>query len=118
VAADARRRPADRGRHRGRRRRHRRQPVNNLPATLFLLSGSHGAGLRAALRAPFLVGVLAGADLGPNLTPVGSLSTMLWLVIVRRKGLQVSALDYLKLGAVVTPLLLVVAWLGIGATFR
>jgi arsenical pump membrane protein len=92
--------------------------VNNLPATLFLLSGSRGAGLAAALRAPFLVGVLAGADLGPNLTPVGSLSTMLWLVIVRRKGLQVSALDYLKLGVVVTPLLLVAAWLGIGATFR
>jgi arsenical pump membrane protein len=67
---------------------------------------------------PFLFGALAGADLGPNLTPVGSLSTMLWLVIVRRRGVEVSAFDFLRLGAVVAPLTLIASGLLIAASFR
>lgn len=90
--------------------------INNVPAALILLSGA--GHLAAGLRPPFLLGALAGADLGPNLTPVGSLSTMLWLVIVRRRGVEVSTADYLKLGAVVTPVLLVAAGIAIAATFR
>jgi arsenical pump membrane protein len=92
--------------------------INNVPATLVLLSGTSSGHLEAQLRLPFLIGALAGADLGPNLTPVGSLSTMLWLVIVRRHGVEVSSLDYLKLGAIVTPALLVAAGLVIATTFR
>jgi arsenical pump membrane protein len=92
--------------------------INNVPATLVLLSGASSGPLEAQLRLPFLMGALAGADLGPNLTPVGSLSTMLWLVIVRRHGVQVSNLDYLKLGAIVTPALLLTAGLVIATTFR
>ncbi len=42
---------------------------------------------------------------------------MLWLIIVRRHGVEVSTLDYLKLGAAVTPLLLLTAGLLIAATF-
>jgi arsenical pump membrane protein len=87
--------------------------INNVPATLVLLSGTH-----SSHPLPFLVGVLAGADLGPNLTPVGSLSTMLWLVIVRRHGVEISSIQYLKLGAMVTPALLLAAGLTIAATFR
>jgi len=56
-----------------------------------------------------------GADLGPNLTVVGSLSTMLWLLILRRRDLEVSALQYLRVGAMVTPIMLIcsaaVLWL-------
>lgn len=92
--------------------------VNNLPATLFLLSGVGSGHLALALHAPFLTGVLVGADLGPNLTPVGSLSTMLWLVIVRRRGVEVSSLDYMRLGVIVTPLMLLVATALIALTFR
>lgn len=90
--------------------------VNNLPATLFLLSGAEA--VPGAAHAPFLVGLLAGADLGPNLTPVGSLSTMLWLVVVRRRGVQVSTAEYLRLGVLATPILLLVAWALLAATCR
>jgi len=92
--------------------------VNNLPGILVLLSGAQAGGVAAALRTPFLFGALAGADLGPNLTPVGALSTMLWLVIVRRRGVEVSAWDYLRLGALVAPLTLIAAGLLIAGSFR
>ena len=92
--------------------------INNLPAVLVFISGAQAGGVPAALRAPFLFGALVGADLGPNLTPVGALSTMLWLVIVRRRGVQVSAWDFLKLGAVVAPLTLIAAALLVAASFR
>ncbi|MFZ0218225.1 MAG: SLC13 family permease [Candidatus Dormiibacterota bacterium] len=90
--------------------------ANNVPASTFLLSGS--AALPPAAQAPFLAGVLLGADLGPNLTPVGSLSTMLWLVAVRRRGVTVRAGDYLRLGAVTVPILLLASWALVAATYR
>lgn len=92
--------------------------INNLPAILVFLSGAQAGGVLPALHAQFLFGALAGADLGPNLTPVGALSTMLWLVIVRRRGVEVSTWDFLRLGAIVAPLTLIAAGLLIAATFR
>jgi arsenical pump membrane protein len=63
----------------------------------------------------FIAATMFGCDLGPNLTTVGSLATVLWLLILRRRNLDVSGLDYFKIGIVVTPLLLlagaVVIWL-------
>lgn len=91
--------------------------VNNLPAQLIFLSGAHSA-VASGLRAPFLFGALAGSDLGPNLTPVGALSTMLWLVIVRRRGVEVSAWDFLRIGAIVAPLTVIAAGVLIALSFR
>jgi len=86
--------------------------INNVPATLVLLSGTHGVH-----PVPFLVGVLAGADLGPNLTPVGSLSTWLWLVIIRprRRDLVHAVLEARSHGH---PGVLLAAGLTIAVTFR
>jgi len=92
--------------------------VNNLPGVLVFISGAQAGGVKASLQLPFLFGALAGADLGPNLTPVGSLSTMLWLVIVRRRGVEVSAWDFLRVGAIVAPLTLIAAGLLIALSFR
>ena len=92
--------------------------LNNLPGILVFISGAQSGGVAHALRAPFLFGALAGADLGPNLTPVGSLSTMLWLVIVRRKGLEVSAWDFLRIGVIVAPATLAAAGILIALSFR
>ena len=53
---------------------------------------------------------MVGVNLGPNLTTIGSLATMLWLVLLRRRGLEVSALEYVRVGALVTlPTLLLAA---------
>jgi len=45
--------------------------------------------------------VLIGVDLGPNLSVTGSLATILWLTSLRREGIEVSALSFLKIGGVV-----------------
>jgi arsenical pump membrane protein len=77
--------------------------VNNLPAGLFAASAVQAAQVPDNVTAAILIGV----DLGPNLSVTGSLATILWLSALRREGLHVSALDFLKLGALVmTPALL------------
>jgi len=48
-----------------------------------------------------------GADLGPNITILGSLSSMLWLVLLRQRGLDIRQTQYIKLGLIVMPLTLI-----------
>jgi arsenical pump membrane protein len=59
-----------------------------------------------AVQHGFIAATIFGCDLGPNLTTVGSLATVLWLLILRQRNLDVSALDYFKVGILVTPLML------------
>jgi arsenical pump membrane protein len=47
--------------------------------------------------------ILIGVDLGPNLSVTGSLATILWLAALRRDGHGVGTLQFLKIGAIVTP---------------
>ena len=49
---------------------------------------------------------LAGVNIGPALTTVGSLATMLWLSFTRRQGVEVSALEYLRTSVLTVPLVL------------
>ncbi|MBV8602674.1 MAG: arsenic transporter [Candidatus Eremiobacteraeota bacterium] len=75
--------------------------LNNLPVAV--ISGtivSHGG--FPTLAYPFV----AGVDLGPNLTTTGSLATILWLSAVRARGVDVSPLEYLRLGLAVVPAML------------
>lgn len=82
--------------------------VNNLP--LGLIAGStlklaHAHGLVANA-------VLIGVDLGPNLSVTGSLATILWLIALRREGLDVGFGKFLKVGVLAMPVALL---LSIGA---
>jgi arsenical pump membrane protein len=81
--------------------------INNVPMAVVMisaLSGIQHAGL--ALQHGFIAATIFGCDLGPNLTTVGSLATVLWLLILRQRDVDVSGLDYFKVGVVVTPLML------------
>jgi arsenical pump membrane protein len=59
-----------------------------------------------AIRNGFVAATMFGCDLGPNLTTVGSLATIIWLLILRQRNVDVSGLDYFKVGVIVTPLML------------
>lgn len=47
---------------------------------------------------------------------LGSLSSMLWLVLLRQRGLDIHPLQYLKLGLIVTPPMLIVSALALYAS--
>jgi arsenical pump membrane protein len=81
--------------------------LNNLPVAA--MSGTVVAQTGHALAYP----LIAGADLGPNLSTTGSLATILWLSIVRERGFHVSTREYARLGICVVPptLLFTCLWL-------
>ena len=68
--------------------------ANNLPVGLVAGSVASGDHLPPQVAGAILIGV----DLGPNLSVTGSLATILWLVALRREGLDVSAWRFLKIG--------------------
>ena len=76
--------------------------VNNLPAVLVLLPFAAQAGTGAVLA------VLIGVNVGPNLTYVGSLATLLWRRIVQAHDHETPIQEFTMLGLLATPLAIVV----------
>jgi arsenical pump membrane protein len=75
--------------------------LNNLPATLMLLPlAGHSPGL--------VLAILLGANIGPNLTYVGSLATLLWRRILHGRGQPPVTGEFLRLGALTVPACLIV----------
>ena len=79
--------------------------MNNLPAGLVAGSVVAAADVPEFARSAIAVGI----DLGPNLSVTGSLATILWLIAIRREGENVSALHFLRVGAIVMPVTLLLA---------
>ena len=81
--------------------------TNNLPAGLIAGNVMQTAAVPEAVKNAVLIGI----DLGPNLSVTGSLATILWLAALRREGIEVSALQFLKPGiwVMTIPLLLAIA---------
>lgn len=80
--------------------------MNNLPAGLITGNVLQAAHVSETIKSAMLIGI----DLGPNLSVTGSLATILWLTALRRENITVSAWQFLKLGALVMtiPLLLAI----------
>ena len=79
--------------------------VNNLPLGLLAAATLHAAPPPRLLADAVLIGV----DLGPNLSITGSLATILWLLALRKEGLNVGFWDFLRVGAVLMPVALAAA---------
>ena len=83
--------------------------VNNLPAVLIGSLGIHQASHLAPLaREAAIYANIVGSDLGPKLTPIGSLATLLWLHMLARRGEPLSWSRYLRWGFALTPPVLLV----------
>ncbi len=77
--------------------------LNNLPAVLMLTPLALAAGGPVACLA-----VLIGVNVGPNLTYVGSLATLLWRRILREHDTGVNVVAFSKLGAWSVPATLLI----------
>jgi arsenical pump membrane protein len=71
--------------------------INNLPAVLALLPLVAPAGPGPVLAA------LLGVNLGPNLTYVGSLATLLWRRILREHDTDAELVEFTRVGVVTVP---------------
>ncbi|WP_346179222.1 SLC13 family permease [Streptomyces cuspidosporus] len=91
--------------------------VNNLPAVLALLPIAAAGGPGPVLA------VLIGVNLGPNLTYVGSLATLLWRRVVRGAGVtgrsgEFGLGDFTRLGLLTTPATMAAATVALWAMLR
>ncbi|PKQ30797.1 MAG: arsenic transporter [Actinobacteria bacterium HGW-Actinobacteria-2] len=84
--------------------------VNNLPAVLVLLPLVAPLGPVAALA------VLIGVNVGPNLTYVGSLATLLWRRIMADHDHDAEIVEFTKLGLLTVPVSLVLSTIALWAS--
>jgi arsenical pump membrane protein len=87
--------------------------INNVPMALVAASALGALPPDAPNTQALRYAAVLGADLGPNISVVGSLATMLWLLMLRRRGMAISSLDYLRLGILITPLAMVLGALAL-----
>ncbi len=82
--------------------------MNNMPTIMVM-----DIALKDITNSSMIYANIIGCNLGPKMTPFGSLATLLWLHTLNQKGVKIGFWQYSKFGLIVTPPILLVVLLSI-----
>ncbi|WP_323587891.1 arsenic transporter [Aliarcobacter butzleri] len=82
--------------------------MNNLPTIMIM-----DIALKDIPNEALAYANIIGCNLGPKMTPFGSLATLLWLHVLAKKGIKISFWEYSKFGLIITPPVLLLVLLAV-----